>query len=68
MNIIRHRQGPTYAHNVKIIAQNGKVTLREPVRSDEEKSAIEAKAVEKAGAGNVVDELTVEPDQNNSHQ
>jgi hyperosmotically inducible periplasmic protein len=31
----------TYAHNVKIITQNGKVTLRGPVRSDEERANIE---------------------------
>lgn len=30
----------TYAHNVKIIAQDGKVTLKGPVRSEEEKNAI----------------------------
>src|SRR5262245_25691187 len=34
----------SYAHNVKIIAQNGKVTLKGPVRSEEEKRAIEQKA------------------------
>jgi len=49
----------TYAHNVKIIAQNGKVTLKGPVRSEEEKRAIEQKAVEVAGAGNVTNDLTV---------
>jgi osmotically-inducible protein OsmY len=52
----------TYAHNVKIIAKNGKVTLKGPVRTEAEKSAIEQKAVEVAGAGNVIDELTVKPD------
>jgi hyperosmotically inducible protein len=51
----------TYAHNVKIITQNGTVTLKGPVRSDEEKSAIEAKAKEAAGDANVVNELTVAP-------
>ncbi len=49
----------TYAHNVKVIAQNGKVTLKGPVKSDDEKQAIEAKATEIAGPGNVVNELTV---------
>ncbi len=34
----------TYAHNVKVIAQNGKITLKGPVRSDDEKSAVAAKA------------------------
>ncbi len=51
----------TYAHNVKIIAQNGKVTLKGPVRSDDEKSAILAKATSVAGQGNVSDEMTVVP-------
>jgi hyperosmotically inducible periplasmic protein len=51
----------TYAHNIKIVAQDGKVTLKGPVRSDEEKSAIEAKATEVAGAGNVINQLEVAP-------
>ena len=51
----------TYAHNIKIISQDGKVTLKGPVRSDDEKSAIEAKATEVAGAGNVTNQLTVAP-------
>jgi osmotically-inducible protein OsmY len=51
----------TYAHNVKIITQNGMVTLRGPVRSDDEKSNIEAKAVTVAGQGNVTNQLEVAP-------
>ncbi|HEX4381033.1 MAG TPA: BON domain-containing protein [Candidatus Acidoferrum sp.] len=51
----------TYAHNIKIISQDGKVTLKGPVRSDDEKSAIEAKATEIAGQGNVTNQLTVAP-------
>jgi len=51
----------TYAHNVKIVTQNGSVTLKGPVRSDEEKKTIVAKATEVAGAGKVTDELTVKP-------
>jgi osmotically-inducible protein OsmY len=51
----------TYAHNIKIMAQGGKVTLKGPVRSEEEKSAIEAKATEVAGAGNVINQLEVAP-------
>jgi osmotically-inducible protein OsmY len=51
----------TYAHNIKIVAQDGKVTLKGPVRSEEEKSAIESKATEVAGAGNVVNQLEVAP-------
>jgi osmotically-inducible protein OsmY len=51
----------TYAHNVKIISQNGTVTLRGPVRSEEEKEAIEAKAKAVAGVSAVNNELTVAP-------
>jgi len=49
----------TYAHNVKVIAQHGKVTLKGPVRSEEEKQTVVTKATDIAGAGNVTDELTV---------
>lgn len=49
----------TYAHNVKIIAQHGKVTLKGPVRSQEEKEAVAQKATDVAGAGNVTNELTI---------
>jgi hyperosmotically inducible protein len=52
----------TYAHNVKIIAKNGKVTLKGPVHTEEEKKAIEAKAVEVAGADNVTNTITVKGD------
>jgi osmotically-inducible protein OsmY len=52
----------TYGHNVKVIAQNGMVTLKGPVRSAEEKKAIEDKAAEVAGAGKVTNEMTVKPE------
>jgi hyperosmotically inducible protein len=52
----------TYAHNVKIIAENGKVTLKGPVNSEAEKKNIQAKAATVAGAANVTDELTVAPE------
>jgi osmotically-inducible protein OsmY len=51
----------TYAHNVKIISQDGKVTLKGPVRSEEEKQKIETIATGVAGAGNVTNEITVKP-------
>jgi len=51
----------TYAHNIKIIVQDGRVTLRGPVRTEQEKSAVEAKATEVVGAGNVTDELEIAP-------
>jgi hyperosmotically inducible protein len=52
----------TYAHNVKVIAQNGKVTLKGPVHTAEEKKSIEQKATELAGPGNVVNKITVTPE------
>jgi hyperosmotically inducible periplasmic protein len=54
----------TYAHNIKIISQDGKVTLRGPVRSEDEKASIEAKAVAVAGTGNVTNQLEVAPPKN----
>ncbi len=59
--IVDDKSLSTYAHNVKIVAQDGKVTLKGPVRSEEEKSAIEGKATEIAGAGNVISQLEVAP-------
>jgi osmotically-inducible protein OsmY len=51
----------TYAHNIKILAQGGKVTLKGPVRSDEEKTALLSKAMGIAGEGNVTDQMDVAP-------
>lgn len=51
----------TYAHNIKIITQDGKVTLRGPVRSDEEKDNLQSKAAAVAGADNVTNQLEVAP-------
>jgi len=54
----------TYAHNIKIITQDGKVTLRGPVRSGDERSNVEAKAAGIAGQDNVTDQLEITPDKN----
>ena len=58
-SIVQDKSLSTYAHNVKVVAQGGKVTLKGPVHSEEEKSAVEQKAVEVVGPGNVTNELTV---------
>ena len=60
--VVADKSLSTYGHNVKIISQQGKVTLKGPVHTDEEKKNIEAKAVEVAGAGNVTDMLEVKGD------
>jgi hyperosmotically inducible periplasmic protein len=62
-SIVHDKSLSTYAHNVKIIAQNGMVTLKGPVRSEEEKTAVEAKAGDIAGKDKVTSELEVKPKQ-----
>lgn len=52
----------TYAHNVKIVATHGKVTLKGPVHTEEEKKSIEAKAAEIAGAANVTNQISIKPE------
>jgi hyperosmotically inducible periplasmic protein len=59
--LVQDKSLSSYAHNVKIVTQSGGVTLKGPVRSDEEKKVVEAKAAEVAGAGHVTSELSVAP-------
>lgn len=50
----------TNGRNIKIFAQDGKVILRGPVRSEEEKNNLQAKAMAAAGgAENVTNQLKV---------
>lgn len=51
----------TYAHNVKIITQDGVVNLKGPVRNAEEKKAVEGKASQVAGADKVKSQLEIAP-------
>jgi hyperosmotically inducible protein len=52
----------TYAHNVKIISQDGTVTLKGPVQSDDEVKSIMAKATEGTGRPEkVVNQMSVKP-------
>jgi hyperosmotically inducible protein len=57
-----------YAHNVKVIAQGGQVTLKGPVRSDDERKSVESKAVEVAGAGHVTNQMSVAPTRTKSRK
>jgi len=59
--IHRDRSLSTYGQNIKIMTQNGKVILRGPVRSEEEKGNLEAKAISAAGQENVTNQLEVAP-------
>lgn len=62
-DIVKDKSLSTYGHNVKVISEHGKVTLRGPVHSEDEKRAIEEHARKYARDGNVNDELTVKEDQ-----
>jgi hyperosmotically inducible protein len=57
--IVKDKSLSTYAHNVKVISENGMVTLKGPVRSEEEKKAVESKAAEVAGQDKVQSEIQV---------
>jgi osmotically-inducible protein OsmY len=58
--LVKDKSLSTYAHNVKIIAQDGTVTLKGPVRSEEEKRVVEEKAADAAGgADKIQSELEV---------
>jgi len=59
-SIMADKSLSSYAHNVKIISQNGTVTLKGPVKSDNEKKSLVAKAVAVAGsADKVTDQISV---------
>jgi hyperosmotically inducible periplasmic protein len=60
-SIVKDKSLSSYAHNVKIITENGQVTLKGPVRSDDEKRAIEAKAIDVVGRTKLTSELDVQP-------
>jgi hyperosmotically inducible periplasmic protein len=60
--IVKDKSLSTYAHNVKIVSQNGAVTLKGPVRSEDEKNAIEAKAAAVVGKQQVNNQLEVKPE------
>ena len=62
-SIVADKSLSTYAHNVKIISQHGQVTLKGPVHSEEERRAIEAKAIDVAGQGKVTNQISVKGEQ-----
>lgn len=57
--IVKDSQLSTTARNIKIITVDGAVTLRGPVKTEQEKAAIAAKAAQLAGDTNVHNELEV---------
>ena len=57
--IVGDKSLSTYAHNVKIIAHGGHVTLKGPVKSEQEKQQVFTLASSVVPAENISNELTV---------
>jgi len=57
--VIADKDLSTYAHNVKIVTMNGAVTLKGPVKSDDEKQKVAADAASVVSADKITNELTV---------
>jgi osmotically-inducible protein OsmY len=57
--IVKDKSLSTNAHNCKVITRDGLVTLRGPVKSDQERTSVEKIATSVAGAGKVKSELVV---------
>jgi hyperosmotically inducible protein len=58
-DLTRNSQLSVYAHNIKIITIDGVVTLKGPVRNEDEKSYILKKAQAEAGAKNVRNQIEI---------
>jgi osmotically-inducible protein OsmY len=59
--IVADKELSSYAHNIKIITTNGKVTLKGPVKSEEEKQRIISDLANVIPAEDVNNQLTVKP-------
>jgi len=60
--IVADKALSTYAHNIKVIAQDGVVTLKGPVKSEDERKSLVGKANAVVNnPANVHDEISVAP-------
>ena len=57
--ILADKDLSTYAHNIKVITVNGAVTLKGPVKSEEEKQKIASEAASMVSADKITNNLTV---------
>lgn len=57
--LTRDKSLSTYAHNVKIITNDGVVVLKGPVKDSKEKQIVENQAARLAGADNVRSEIEI---------
>ena len=60
-SVVDDKSLSTYAHNIKIVARDGTVTLRGPVRDLAEKDSVAKKATAIAGVKNVTNDLEIAP-------
>jgi len=60
--IVADKSLSTYAHNVKVVVQDGRVTLKGPVRNAAERDAIAKVANDVAGADHVSNEIDIAPE------
>jgi len=67
-SVVEDKSLSTYGHNVKIIVQDGVVTLKGPVRSGEERQAIQAKAERFAKGASIQNDITVAPEKSNNQR
>lgn len=58
-SLIADKSLSTDAHNVKIITKNGMVTLKGPVKSEDEKQKVASMAAEVVDASKIDNQLTV---------
>jgi hyperosmotically inducible protein len=59
--IVADKDLSTYAHNIKIITINGAVTLKGPVKSEEERQKIASDVASVIPADKLTNDLTVKP-------
>jgi hyperosmotically inducible protein len=57
--LMKDGQLSTTAKNIKVITENGQVTLRGPVRNVQEKARVDQLAKSAAGGAHIVDQLDV---------
>ncbi len=57
--LVKDKSLSSNAHNVKVIAQDGMVTLKGPVNSETEKQTVEATAAQIAGSDKVTSDIQV---------
>ncbi len=60
-SVVADKALSTYAHNVKIVATNGVVTLKGPVRSEDEKMSIAGKAQTVVAADRITNQIEIAP-------